>query len=361
MPTLSVIIPVYNVAPYLRACLDSVCVAVANAQKVFQDLTAEIICVDDGSTDGSGAILDEYMEQVGRKVEKRGGGGVWNGKPSLGISSPSHPPHFCVIHQANAGVSVARNVALDAATGDWVMMIDGDDTWTPDLLVRLFDHIKVYDQCDAVAFSIVKVNDDGERIAPHGDHLPLKVMSGDDVLADCKGPYSQFIWSSCDKIYRRSIVERQRLRYAVGMRRGEDLFFTQLFLAHAKMVVLDASIEGYCYLMRLNSAVHTKYTSVDDEQIRTFCGLHEHWRLLQTPGLKKRLLVWGAGLLSLGKGDAYESGLRSSAIELLLRSREVTHIVIPFLIRHGTNKVRFFALVYFVSPRVVRRFILERL
>lgn len=91
-PFFSIIIPVYNVAPYLRECLDSV------LAQTFTDW--EAICVDDGSDDGSGVILDEYAAKDSR---------------------------FRVIHQDNAGVSAARNVAMRAVKGEWVGFVDGDD------------------------------------------------------------------------------------------------------------------------------------------------------------------------------------------------------------------------------------------
>lgn len=94
MPFFSIIIPVYNVAPYLRECLDSV------LAQTFTDW--EAICVDDGSTDGSGAILDEYAAKDSR---------------------------FRVFHQPNAGVSAARNRGLDEAKGEWICFLDADDLW----------------------------------------------------------------------------------------------------------------------------------------------------------------------------------------------------------------------------------------
>ena len=95
----SIIIPVYNVAPYLRECLDSI------LSQTFTDW--ETICVDDGSTDGSGAILDEFADRDSR---------------------------FRIIHKSNAGVSAARNVALDVASGEWVSFVDADDVLTPNYL-----------------------------------------------------------------------------------------------------------------------------------------------------------------------------------------------------------------------------------
>ena len=94
MTKVSVIVPVYNVAKYLRQCMDSL---------VGQTLREiEIICVDDGSTDGSGAILDEYAAK---------------------------DPRVRVIHQANAGAGPARNAALDIATGEYVVFMDPDDRY----------------------------------------------------------------------------------------------------------------------------------------------------------------------------------------------------------------------------------------
>lgn len=91
-PKFSIIIPVYNVAPYLRECLDSV------LAQTYTDW--EAICVDDGSTDGSGAILDEYAARDSR---------------------------FHVIHQENAGVANARQVGLEAARGEYIVWVDSDD------------------------------------------------------------------------------------------------------------------------------------------------------------------------------------------------------------------------------------------
>ena len=102
-PFFSIIIPVYNVAPYLRECLDSV------LAQTFTDW--EAICVDDGSTDDSGAILDEYVAR-----DKR----------------------FRVIHQKNAGVSAARNRALQVALGEWITFLDGDDRFEVGRLAALY-------------------------------------------------------------------------------------------------------------------------------------------------------------------------------------------------------------------------------
>ncbi len=97
-PKISVIVPVFNVEKYLRECLDSV------VNQTLREL--EIICVDDGSTDSSGRILDEYAARDER---------------------------FVVIHQENRGLSGARNTGLKIFLGEFVIFLDSDDTWVPEL------------------------------------------------------------------------------------------------------------------------------------------------------------------------------------------------------------------------------------
>lgn len=107
-PKFSIIIPVYNVAPYLRECLDSV------LAQTYTDW--EAICVDDGSTDGSGAILDEYAEK-----DKR----------------------VKVIHQKNQGVAKAREVGLAAAKGEYIGWVDSDDTIEPEHFEKLYQAAEI--------------------------------------------------------------------------------------------------------------------------------------------------------------------------------------------------------------------------
>lgn len=105
---ISVIVPVYNVKPYLQRCIDSI------LNQTYTNL--EIICVDDGSTDGSTEILDGYM---------------------------SHDPRVKIIHQKNTGTSGARNAGLDAVTGDWVTFVDSDDWLEKDMYKYLLSDPKV--------------------------------------------------------------------------------------------------------------------------------------------------------------------------------------------------------------------------
>ena len=102
---ISIIVPVYNTAPYLPQCLDSL------VNQTYRDI--EIICVNDGSTDNSPDILKAYAERDSR---------------------------ILVIHQENLGLSGARNKGLESARGEWVMFVDSDDWIGTDCCKTLLSH-----------------------------------------------------------------------------------------------------------------------------------------------------------------------------------------------------------------------------
>ena len=134
-PLISVIVPVYNTAPWLRACLDSIC------RQTYLNL--EIICVNDGSTDGSPEILEEYAMKDHR---------------------------IKVIHQKNAGLSAARNVGIRAAKGDYVTGVDSDDYLDLEAYAILLPHLQ--DKPDLVCFGIRGVDQYGNDVSNAYMQLP---------------------------------------------------------------------------------------------------------------------------------------------------------------------------------------------
>ena len=137
---LSIIIPVYNVEPYLRECLDSVFV---------QDLAdCEVITVNDGSTDGSRTILGEYKA--------------------------GHPEVLTIVDKANGGLSSARNAGVAMAKGDYIYFLDSDDYLKPHTLASIRQAIEASEGADAV-FMDCMVTDQGKRWAKHKEtNVPLK-------------------------------------------------------------------------------------------------------------------------------------------------------------------------------------------
>lgn len=123
MTKLSFIVPVYNVAPYLRKCVDSL------LAQDYEDY--EIILIDDGSTDDSPQICDEYAA---------------SSLSAAGTSPFSEADHSIipirVIHQANAGLSAARNAGIKCAEGKYLCFVDSDDYWQPNVLGNLMEQVK---------------------------------------------------------------------------------------------------------------------------------------------------------------------------------------------------------------------------
>ena len=179
----SIIVPVYNVAPYLRECLDSV------LAQTFPDW--EAICVDDGSTDGSGTILDEYKAKDVR---------------------------VHVVHQKNTGVGATRNTALDVAQGEWLVFLDGDDLLMRDSLARYAELIGNYPHD---AFFIIRPHRFGSKELPmqecHGDgQIVFETTNGGKMLGiENRLPGFPFV-----RLLRRAIFGD--MRFPVGVPMMED-------------------------------------------------------------------------------------------------------------------------------------------
>ena len=136
---LSIIVPIYNVAPYLRKCVDSL---------LAQDISDyEIILVDDGSTDDSGAIADELVY-------------------AFRLSPLASRLKMRVIHQANAGLSAARNSGIAVAQGDYILFVDSDDYLQPNTLGALLEQAD-RDNLDVLRFRYQNVKENGEVFVPH--------------------------------------------------------------------------------------------------------------------------------------------------------------------------------------------------
>ena len=212
----SLIIPVYNVAPYLCDCLDSI------VSQTFHDW--EAICVDDGSSDDSGQILDEYA---------------------------ANDQRFKVIHKNNEGVSVARNTAIEIASGDYIGFVDADDVITSDWLIHAHNCIET-SNADVVRFEMQRWNG-GKHEAPVwsgeyktiNDRKELVEWGWSKYLSDnCGGP--------CNVFARRYIV-REYGKFPLGMRMKEDrIFLLRLLMNTKKMVCCD--YQGYFYRSRSDSA-----------------------------------------------------------------------------------------------------------
>ena len=217
-PLISIIVPVYNAEKYIQRCLDSL------QQQTLQNI--EMVIVDDGSTDGSGAICDEYARRDSR---------------------------VRVFHKTNGGVSSARNLGLDQAQGEFVCFVDADDVVLADALSILVKGMKngadlsiggyeVYDECDNRTFSV------RERLTEH--------ISVRECMVQMYYPkyyyYQGYLWN---KLFRREIIQADSLRFDESIFFNEDRLFVVQYLCCCKSVVSFSTEPVYKYYDRVSGAM----------------------------------------------------------------------------------------------------------
>lgn len=214
-PRYSIIVPVYNAKRTLRRCVDSI---LAQTYHNF-----ELILVNDGSTDSSGAIIDEYATQDTR---------------------------IRAIHKSNGGVSSARNAGLDIARGDYVVFVDSDDYITP-------PHLSDY-QCVSsdVAICGLTINVDGKYITENisKDCQVVDYAGIGPFINECskssvlRGPYV--------KAFNRNIIESHNIRFDLRLNWGEDYLFVLECLSHSRSISI---IPNSTYVYYCDSIMPGKY------------------------------------------------------------------------------------------------------
>ena len=224
---ISVIVPVYNVERYLEATLDSI------LDSSYKDL--ELILIDDGSSDGSGGICDRYAQSHQR---------------------------IRVIHQANAGVSAARNAGLALATGDYISFVDADDIVHPRMFSILLSAIENGDYDMSMALMrMVPSNDCSQLISKDGNrNVPLprrQVITKSDYLRKLYSVGSiSILYQGCwCKLFKSDLVKG-----IMFVRSGsEDTVWNNLMALKMKQGVLVEQ-ELYFYVNRPSSASHQGVT-----------------------------------------------------------------------------------------------------
>lgn len=239
-PSISVIIPVYNVEPYLRKCIDSV------LNQHFADF--ELLLVDDGSTDNSGEICDIYAQKDSR---------------------------VRVFHTSNQGVSAARNLGMDKATADWVCFVDGDD-WVEN------DYLAAFWRCpldkDRLLIQKIIVDSDKRKdgkITNIGVYLDVdaenKLLFYPHMLYEGGGPWG--------KLYNLNLIKEYDLRFVENLSKCEDQIFLWSYLCYIKKVELLSSV-NYHYIQRNNDSLVRKFHS-SEEYIVAFKELRMRLEMLK--------------------------------------------------------------------------------
>jgi glycosyltransferase involved in cell wall biosynthesis len=230
---LSIIVPVYNVKPYLSRCLDSI------IHQTYKNL--EIILVDDGSTDGSDQICDDYAQKDKRIV---------------------------VIHKSNGGLSSARNAGLDIARGDLIGFVDSDDWIAPDTYTSVFEcYTKT--GADIIAFGYYEATDTTLKKMPENGFMDntrvLTNIEAANYLIKNEN-IRDYVWN---KIFTKSVFADHR--FLPGKYFEDTHIMYSLFLSANKVAVLGNHYK-YFYFQRPDSIISKK----------TYKNLHDRLDALYT-------------------------------------------------------------------------------
>ncbi len=251
-PTVSVVIPVYNVEEWLRETLDTV------AAQTFQDW--ECVCVDDGSRDASADIVREYEQR---------------------------DPRFRLVSQSNAGAAAARNHGLEEARGEFLIFVDSDDLIAPDMLQCCVERMRA-DGSDICAFHI-----DAFGTAEHQlgkVFIRVDIPEGEESF--CFEPrlwegkvFSVVQPAACNKLYRTAFLRQHDLKFPLGLKRSEDTSMGVLAIALAQRVSCLDKILYHYRQSRPNSQMQS--LSGKDVQFCYHDAALEIWNKMRHYGILK--------------------------------------------------------------------------
>jgi glycosyltransferase involved in cell wall biosynthesis len=232
-PVISVITPVYNTLPYLTACLDSLV-----DQSIGLD-RLQIIAVDDGSTDGSSEVLNQYAAR--------------------------HPGSFVVIHQANSGSPAGPcNRGLELATGQFVFFIGADDYLGSEALERLVRAARLWES-DVIY---------GRMVGKGGRYVDQRMFDSSRRDVTFLGSDLAYTLSNA-KLFRRSLLEEHGIRYALDLRVSSDQPFTVAALLKSRRTSVLSSYDFY-YAVRRADGSNITYSKHWSTRLSDVTALIDH-------------------------------------------------------------------------------------
>lgn len=211
-PKVSIIVPIYNTAKYLPKCLDSI------INQTHHNL--EIILVDDGSTDNSGKIIDEYAKKDSR---------------------------IKTIHQQNAGQSTARNVGIAKTTGDYLSFVDSDDQIKSTFVETLLEFYNDNTSLVSCGYEYRRLKEQTSHSAyntplkPRRSHESLKAYILKLLAKDGR------LYACTNKLFRTSVIKDHHLLFDIKLNFAEDTKFVLYYLKYAKGEIAHTTEPLYVY------------------------------------------------------------------------------------------------------------------
>jgi len=300
MDKISIIIPVYNVESYLKKCLDSV------INQTYSNL--EILLVNDGSSDNSGKICDEYALKDSR---------------------------IRVFHKENGGVSSAKNVGLKNMSGKYVGFADPDDWLEPDMYETLYSELKNNNvPVSAIGYFIEA--DNKSKPADNLEEIPDGIIPTERMLLyplkrDSYMGYCGYLWN---KLFATESIVKNNIKFNEEINYGEDILFYYTLVTTRKLTGCYINKPLYHYLQRDTAISKTKSSIIRTDILKVYKKVEE---LLNENGYKD-LSFWARGFYCYHAGviakNAYQQGdketLRQMQNEITLHINDYIETNIEF-------------------------------
>ena len=302
-PLFSIIVPVYKVEDYLDQCVSSLC------GQTYSNI--EIILVDDGSPDCCGQLCDLYAQRDSR---------------------------VRALHKANGGQAEARNMGIEAAGGEYLIFVDGDDYVSPDYCEKLLPFAR--QNCDIIVVDAEA--EGGGRKMRHFVEDHQRIFDGKEyLLASYRGggmPMAAVLY-----IYKRSFWMEKKLSFRCGIVHEDDHLASRAFLLAER--VIDSGLCEYTYLLRENSTTTRKDLRKNGRDLYTVClDLREIFETVENRELKnfmidalvmKYLHIFQAGkLYQYGKEFIHKDFIRKNAKLPKTRMKAALYCLSPRLYWH---------------------------
>ncbi|MBO7720828.1 MAG: glycosyltransferase family 2 protein [Kiritimatiellae bacterium] len=314
-PLVSFIVPVYNVRPYVADCVRSI----LNQSHS----NVECICVDDGSTDGSGELLDEMA---------------------------SGDDRLKVVHQANAGVGAARNNGLSRARGEFLAFVDSDDLMENNCLKPALAAFAEHSDLDVWMGQLVCVDEENRPL----DGPQLKTALYDTVnpleyFRTAKGKF--YLFSACAKLFRSQQARDEIYRFTEGVKSGEDsTFMAKVYSGARRVIVSDVNV--YRRRIRKGSLIGTglpervpDFIANIDDLLRFAAATHREGKLCKEAAYSAMGRV-KAVLMATTAGGA------SRYAHALVSQRDFRRVVAGTICRHAPVGYRAFGWAMKLLPAV---------
>lgn len=243
MKKISIIIPAYNVENYIEKCIDSV------LKQTYNNI--EIIIVDDGSTDSTSMICDNYMSRY---------------------------DNIIVIHQPNAGLSAARNTGIKNASGDYIGFVDGDDYIDEDMYEILMNNINYFNADVSMIQLCYEI--DGKRVFKESTNK-VEVLETNEALIELLKDKKVHNFA-CNKLFKAELWEKHKFKKGRVYEDFEVMY--KVFLDCKKIVNID-SIK-YIYVQRKDSIMHKQVSQYSLDRLNSVMERYNYLKIMQNENLQ---------------------------------------------------------------------------